>query len=72
MPTRKFYREMYTNKIPLNITVKIPVGKKKRKESKLRYYLFCIKWLWKNRTWDNTRQKFKAMEKAWRRERSGT
>ena len=30
---------------------------------KIKYYIFAIKWLWKNRTWDNTRQKFKAMEK---------
>lgn len=30
---------------------------------KIKYYLFCIKWLWKNREWKNTRQKFKAMNK---------
>ncbi len=35
---------------------------------KLKYYWFCVKWLWKNRDWDNTRQKFKAMEKAYRKE----
>ena len=43
----------------------------RRKETlmkKLKYYIFCIKWLWKNRTWENTRQKFKAMEKAWKKE----
>ena len=51
--------------IPLNITIKFPQEQKKRKKSKVGYYLFCIKWLWKNRTWDNTRQKFKAMEKAY-------
>ena len=27
-----------------------------------KYYWFCIRWLWNNRTWQNTRQKFKAME----------
>lgn len=27
------------------------------------YYFRCIKWLWKNRDWQNTRQKWKAMEK---------
>lgn len=32
---------------------------------KIKYYIFCIKWLWKNRKWDNTRQKFKAMEKEY-------
>ena len=30
---------------------------------KIRYYLFAIKWLWRNREWSNTRQKFKALEK---------
>lgn len=28
---------------------------------------FCIKWLWKNRKWKNTRQKYKTMEKDWER-----
>ncbi len=68
----KLYRVTFSDETLQNGTVKIPVEKKKRKESKLRYYLFCIKWLWKNRTWDNTRQKFKAMEKAWCKERSDT
>jgi hypothetical protein len=31
---------------------------------KVRYYLFAICWLWRNREWSNTRQKFKALEKA--------
>ena len=35
--------------------------------NKLRYWFFHIKWLWKNRGWANTRQKFKAMEKEYRR-----
>lgn len=30
----------------------------------IKYYLFCIKWLYQNRNWENSRQKFKAMEKA--------
>lgn len=30
---------------------------------KIKYYIFCIQWLWKNRHWENTRQKFKAMER---------
>lgn len=30
---------------------------------KLRYRFFCIKWLWKNRDWKDTRQKFKAMNR---------
>ncbi len=33
---------------------------------KIKYYIFCIRWLYKNRTWDNTRQKFKAMEKEYK------
>ena len=31
----------------------------------IKYYLFCIRWLWKNRNWSDTRQKYKAMNKAW-------
>lgn len=38
--------------------------------NKLRYRFFCIKWLWKNRDWANTRQKFKAMKKEYRRRSS--
>ncbi len=38
---------------------------------KLKYYIFCIKWLWRNREWENTRQKFKAMDKAYRKEMVG-
>lgn len=30
---------------------------------KIKYYLKCIKWLWINREWQNTRQKFKRMAK---------
>ncbi len=30
---------------------------------KIKYYIACVRWLWKNRDWSNTRQKFKAMEK---------
>ena len=37
---------------------------------KIKYYIFCIKWLWKNREWENTRQKFKAMSKAYEKRRS--
>ncbi len=33
---------------------------------KLRYYIFRIRWLWKNRKWEPTRQKYKAMEREWR------
>lgn len=39
--------------------------------NKIRHELFCIKWLWKNRKknrkWENTRQKYKTMEKDWER-----
>lgn len=31
--------------------------------NKLKYYYRCIKWLWRNRNWQNSRQKWKAMEK---------
>ncbi len=36
----------------------------------LKYYLFHIHWLWQHRHWDNTKQKFKAMEKAWHKYQS--
>lgn len=29
----------------------------------IKYYIFAIRWLWKNRRWSNTRQKFKALER---------
>lgn len=32
---------------------------------KVRYYLFSIKWLWKNRNWQNNSKKFKALDKAY-------
>lgn len=35
--------------------------------NKIRHELFCIKWLWKNRKRENTRQKYKTMEKDWKR-----
>jgi len=28
-----------------------------------KYYINCVRWLYKNRTWTNTRQKFKRMAK---------
>lgn len=28
---------------------------------KIKYYLRCIKWLYKNRDWTNNRQKWRAM-----------
>ena len=36
----------------------------------IRYYLFALRWLWKNRSWKNrswksTRQKWKALDRAW-------
>lgn len=33
---------------------------------KIRFYIFCIRWLWKNRTWAETRQKYKALARDWR------
>jgi hypothetical protein len=46
------------------------IGKPK-KESKLKYYIFSIRWLWKNRKWDNTRQKFKRMSEDYERYKQG-
>lgn len=31
----------------------------------IRYALYCINWMWKNKNWNNTRQKFKAMEREY-------
>lgn len=33
---------------------------------RIRCYLFRIKWLWKNRKWENCRQKFKRLDKDWK------
>jgi len=41
----------------------------KNKQSGLRYYIFAARWLWRNRTWQNSRQKFKAMLKDWEGQR---
>jgi len=30
---------------------------------KLKYYYGCIQWLWQNREWKSTRQKWKAMDR---------
>lgn len=38
----------------------------KRSESMIKYYIFCLRWLYKNREWGISRQKFKAMERDWR------
>lgn len=35
---------------------------------KIRYHLFCVKWRWKNRNWEDNRHKFKAMDKDWAKE----
>ncbi len=31
---------------------------------KLKYYFFCLKWLYRNRTWGDSRQKFNALRRA--------
>lgn len=36
----------------------------------MKYYLFRIRWLWQHRNWEDTRQKYKAMEKAWQKYRN--
>lgn len=36
---------------------------------KLRHSLFCIRWLWRNRNWGASRQKYKALDRAWERNR---
>ena len=34
---------------------------------KIRFYLFCIRWLWRHRSWEETRQKYRALGRDWRR-----
>jgi hypothetical protein len=36
-----------------------------RVKNMIKYYLFCIHWLWKNRKWYSTRQNFKMMDWEW-------
>lgn len=31
------------------------------------YYWFVARWLWRNRDWADTRQKYKAMNRDWER-----
>lgn len=35
-------------------------------KKKIKYYLRALRWLWNNRTWSNTRQKWKAFDRAMR------
>lgn len=39
--------------------LKKAVPKPPKKESRIKFFLFSVKWDWKNRDWDNTRQKYK-------------
>ena len=56
---------------------KAGIAKKELREKKgiggsvMKYILFCIRWLWKNRTWTGTRQKYKAMDRDWNRKQTG-
>lgn len=33
----------------------------------IKYYIFCLKWIWQNKEWENNRQKWKAMDRDYRR-----
>lgn len=35
--------------------------------SRIRYYIFAIRWLYRNREWADTRQKYKAMVREWKK-----
>ena len=35
-------------------------------KDKIRYYIAAARWLWENRSWANTRQKWKAFDRAMR------
>ena len=69
--------DAYANRKTVTVTYtpgffddKSVIGKPK-KESKLKYYIFSIRWLWKNRKWDNTRQKFKRMSEDYEQYKQG-
>ena len=34
---------------------------------RIHYYIFVARWLYRNRNWTDTRQKYKAMNKEWER-----
>jgi hypothetical protein len=34
---------------------------------KIKYYLFCLRWIWSNKEWENGRQKWKMMDRDWKR-----
>lgn len=36
-------------------------------KAKIRYYIAAARWLWENRDWGNTRQKWKAFDRAMRK-----
>lgn len=38
----------------------------------VRYRLFCIRWLWLHRDWQDTRQKYKQMNREWRKSNEQT
>ena len=33
----------------------------------IKYYIFCIKWIYNNREWENGRHKWKMMDRDYRR-----
>ena len=40
----------------------------KKIKEKVRWYMAAIRWLWQNRDWKSTRQKWKAFDRAMREE----
>ena len=38
----------------------------------LKYYWFCIRWLYKHHYWKDSRQKWKKMERDWELYRGGS
>ncbi len=38
---------------------------------RIRYYIRAARWLWDNRAWRNSRQKWKAFDRAMREEVTG-
>lgn len=60
-----FYEYPNSRELTMTITDRTLIKRKEPKLKKLKYYLFCIRWLWKNKEWSETRQKYKAMNREY-------
>jgi hypothetical protein len=59
---RNLFVRAQTKNLEANKHICITSPLEARRSEMVSYYFRCIKWLWKNKKWENTRQKFKAMD----------